>query len=215
MKIEVIKPVKRALELLPKSQREIIEYRFGLDGKKPRVLQEIADKRKLTRERIRQIESIAIKTLREDKCLELLTSTIKQIEKTLDQCNSVAHEDTICELNNVVTQKEKNYVSFLLTIGDSFKKSKATDELAEFWYTSEKNKDDINNIIHKLNKKISKEKESVFTLKDMQNLFSKNTSNKDFAKTPERYIHLSRKVGKNTRGEYGHIRNPEISMNSP
>jgi len=45
-------------------EREIIERRFGLNGKKPQTLEELGTHFGLTRERIRQIEAKTLKTLR-------------------------------------------------------------------------------------------------------------------------------------------------------
>jgi RNA polymerase primary sigma factor len=57
------KMMKLVQKLKPKEQQVVI-YRFGLDNANMMTLEEIGDKLKLTRERIRQIELIAIKKLK-------------------------------------------------------------------------------------------------------------------------------------------------------
>jgi RNA polymerase primary sigma factor len=52
------------LNTLTASEREILKMRFGLDGEKPLSLQQIGEKFKLSKERIRQIEKKAIRRLR-------------------------------------------------------------------------------------------------------------------------------------------------------
>ena len=52
------------LKTLTESERKIISMRFGLDGYEPMSLQQIGDKFKLSKERIRQIEKKAIRRLR-------------------------------------------------------------------------------------------------------------------------------------------------------
>jgi RNA polymerase primary sigma factor len=60
--------VRAALGELDAKEREVIELRFGLDREgDPRTLQEVGDMLKLSRERIRQIESRAKEKLRRSK----------------------------------------------------------------------------------------------------------------------------------------------------
>lgn len=51
------------LATLSRKESEIIQYRFGLNGKSPLSLKEIGDRYNLTKERIRQIEKKALKRL--------------------------------------------------------------------------------------------------------------------------------------------------------
>jgi RNA polymerase primary sigma factor len=55
--------VRRALQALPKREREVIEMRFGLTGSQPRTLEEVGRAFNVTRERIRQIENHTLKKL--------------------------------------------------------------------------------------------------------------------------------------------------------
>ncbi len=52
------------LDYLDPRERKIIDARFGLDGQKPRTLEEVGEEFQVTRERIRQIQNIALKKLR-------------------------------------------------------------------------------------------------------------------------------------------------------
>lgn len=52
------------LEILDERERKIIFSRFGLDGGKPRTLEEVGKKFGVTRERIRQLQNIALSKLR-------------------------------------------------------------------------------------------------------------------------------------------------------
>jgi RNA polymerase primary sigma factor len=57
--------VRDMLSSLNKRELTIIEERFGLDGRADKTLEEIAEKFGLTRERIRQLQNIALSKLRE------------------------------------------------------------------------------------------------------------------------------------------------------
>lgn len=52
------------LEVLDERERRIIDARFGLAGQKPKTLEEVGQEFGVTRERIRQLENIALKKAR-------------------------------------------------------------------------------------------------------------------------------------------------------
>jgi RNA polymerase primary sigma factor len=55
--------VGRALAVLPRREREVLELRFGLSGQRPQTLEEVGQAFNVTRERIRQIENHTLKKL--------------------------------------------------------------------------------------------------------------------------------------------------------
>lgn len=66
------KAIKAVLETLSNREKEVIIARFGLNGKRPQTLDEIAAEYKLTKERIRQIEHTALHKLRNPMRLDTL-----------------------------------------------------------------------------------------------------------------------------------------------
>jgi RNA polymerase primary sigma factor len=56
--------INRFLNHLDEREAEIIRLRFGLDGEKPRTLEEVGEVFNVTRERVRQIQNIALRKLR-------------------------------------------------------------------------------------------------------------------------------------------------------
>jgi RNA polymerase primary sigma factor len=64
--------VARALAALPSRDREVLELRYGLNGRQPMTLEEVGAAFGVTRERIRQIENNTLKRLKampESQCL--------------------------------------------------------------------------------------------------------------------------------------------------
>ena len=68
--------INSVLTTLTEKEAEIIQYRFGLNGKSPLSLKEIGDRYHLTKERIRQIEKKALKRLQHPSRRQLLESYI-------------------------------------------------------------------------------------------------------------------------------------------
>lgn len=61
---QLIESLDKALKTLTPREQDVIESRYGLKNKKPQTLDEIGKRHGVTRERIRQIESKALKKLK-------------------------------------------------------------------------------------------------------------------------------------------------------
>ena len=68
--------INAVLETLSAKEREVIEWRFGLNGRKPLSLKEIGTRFSLTKERIRQIEKAALRRLTLSNRAEVLESYV-------------------------------------------------------------------------------------------------------------------------------------------
>jgi RNA polymerase primary sigma factor len=68
--------IRTMVASLDGKEREVIRMRFGLDGEEPRTLQEIGEELKLSRERVRQIESRAKEKLRRSQRAQALRGTL-------------------------------------------------------------------------------------------------------------------------------------------
>lgn len=64
---DLFERVPHLLENLDERERKILHYRFGLDGTKPKTLEELGKILGFSKERIRQLEDSAIKKLRANK----------------------------------------------------------------------------------------------------------------------------------------------------
>ncbi len=68
--------LRKAVAELGKKEREVMRLRFGLDGGEPKTLQEVGDRLKLSRERVRQIELRAKEKLRQSTRLQGVKSSL-------------------------------------------------------------------------------------------------------------------------------------------
>ncbi|MBR1681399.1 sigma-70 family RNA polymerase sigma factor, partial [bacterium] len=64
LKTNLFTSIPHLLENLDERERKILHYRFGLDGTKPKTLEELGKILGFSKERIRQLEDLAIKKLR-------------------------------------------------------------------------------------------------------------------------------------------------------
>jgi len=68
--------INAVLKTLTEKEREVIQYRFGLNGRRAMSLKEIGQRFNLTKERIRQIEKNALKRLSQTNRSEILESYV-------------------------------------------------------------------------------------------------------------------------------------------
>jgi len=66
--------ISRVISILSEKEREIIKLYFGLEANQPHSYEDISDKVKLTRERVRQIKEKALKKLRKSSKSRILKS---------------------------------------------------------------------------------------------------------------------------------------------
>ena len=205
--------VDKALESLTDQQRRVLVLRFGLDGKEKRTLQEIADEYSLTRERIRQVQNMAVAALRKDECATLLTSTIAHLEEMLQKCGGATSADALCASCEFATKAEQNYIHLLLAVGDSFYVSDATDDIDHYWYIDKKRKEAIDATLERVHNDVESRGEMLLTDEDMKKLF--NTLGAEYEEhlpSYDRAMNLSMKVNQNPLGEWGLATNPEIAL---
>lgn len=90
-----LEKVTPLLAVLDKRELKIIEARFGLDGQKPRTLEEVGQEFNVTRERIRQLQNIALKKLRralqkkDNPTPHIKNGTIKTKKKVVKEVTAI------------------------------------------------------------------------------------------------------------------------------
>ena len=79
--------IKSVIDRLEDREAEIIQLRFGLDGNRPLTLEEVGERFDITRERVRQIQNIAIHKMR-----RLMTDNERQRSKEEVQKERIEQE---------------------------------------------------------------------------------------------------------------------------
>ena len=63
LETDILKHVREMMQVMDPREATVLRMRFGLDDMEPRTLKEIGEQLSLTRERVRQIETEALKKL--------------------------------------------------------------------------------------------------------------------------------------------------------
>ena len=111
--IEVLKQdVRKLLDdcNLTDREKEIINLRFGLDNDEPMTLQDIGEKYHISRERIRQIETLALIKLRRSRYIKKLADYMQYPEKSLKNIDIYREKHSIPDYTRKAFLKEKSLV---------------------------------------------------------------------------------------------------------
>jgi hypothetical protein len=193
-------------EFSPKQQKVIVG-RFGLKTGKRLTLQEIGDELGITRERVRQIEELGIKKLRE-KVKERAADFIKEAEKCLGEAGGVRKdglfmEDMYKKGGFMQTKNCDTKIRFVFLVAGSPLYHKEDDDFNPFWYDDKKNEkrflDFVKNTAHLLE---TGEKEKI----SKDSLYTSQCT--DLASC--HLLSIPKHFGVNVFGEFGLRTSPEI-----
>jgi hypothetical protein len=204
--------VKKLLQALPERSRTVIEARFGLGTSPDRVtLESIGKKWGITRERVRQIENHALTSLRKSPAFGEAQAAFDELERIVDSLGGIVCED---DLLNFITKDKamQNHIYFLLVLGDPFKYQKEDDEVRRCWYVDPQLSDKIQNALKSLYEGLSDEDlipEGEMITRFLKELEDINDKHKD-EEVLKRWLSISKRIGKNPLGEWGHSASPNV-----
>jgi len=204
--------VKKLLTSLPERSRVVLEARFGLGANPERVtLESIGKRYGITRERVRQIENHALNQLKKSDAFEQAQEAFKELERIVDSLGGIVCEDDL--LNFITKDKSmQNHIYFLLVLGDPFKYRKEDDEVQRCWFVDPQLAKKVKDALKRLYEGLSDEDlipegEMIDRfLKELQDINDKHR-NDEVAK---RWLRISKRVGKNPLGEWGHAHSPNV-----
>ena len=164
-KVDIDSLVKKALQLDDKRSRDIVLHRFGLKKPEKRTLASLGKELGLTRERVRQIEAAALKSIRERikeekqtlAFLELTEGYLKSVSK-LRRSDLLAHDIAIlCGIGGHTPIFENKLVFLAKVLGRPYIKDE-TQETHAIWHLD----DEIHSMANQLVKRLLKYKEHDF-----------------------------------------------------
>lgn len=201
---------------LPKRQRDIIVRRFGLLGKEPQTLASLGEEYGITRERVRQIENAALKSIRGEA--QDNADAVSFLEKAIEHIESLGGlrraDLLVDDLKFVFKDHDVSepYVSLLFAI---FKKPQIFGENSEFypfWYIGEDHVKELKSFVKKVRTLLKSKKEMLVERKEFDQLFAQATKQhkiKEFIAL--NYLLNSKKFSVNPFGDFGLVEWPEIT----
>lgn len=196
------------VDVLAKRQKDVINQRFGLSGNKPKTLAALGSKYGVTRERIRQIEAAALRTLAKavENNKELKMAYEKSVSH-IDNLGGVRRADMLVEDIKFVLKDKTINASTIELLFSIFKKPNFFAENKEFypfWYTSQEKLKSNKEFISKVAKTLKNKKEEIISKKKFDELFYQTVKSHSISENvAANFVLNSKKFAVNPYGDFG------------
>jgi len=191
-------------------QKKVLTKRYGLDSVQEMTLAELGKSFGVTRERIRQIESLALSDVRkkskEGHLNELTSTVVEALKKT----GGVRKEDhLLSEIKHFASEADAaanfaNQVRFLLEISKVVVYHREDESLNSHWHLSQSHQKKALDFLDALVKHLKDKKHATLHDKQFDAFFHEVVSlhklEKDVA---SHYVAISKKFGANIYGDFG------------
>jgi len=209
------------LSCLDLRHRDIIMSRYGLNNGEPLTLQAIGNKYKITRERVRQIESVGLGILRKSLDTPYLKTFIQTASLKLKEVGGVLREDQFfADLKQSLKDNNDkaifvNHARFLLELSKNFLnyRDKYDNDCHYHWHLSGKDKKKAYDFIAKFALELDKNRAHILENNaKFDELFNSLVSEAKISPDVGRnYLSISKKFGSNPFNIKGLNSWPEIN----
>ncbi len=191
------------LDDLPGRTKDVILRRFGLkEASEPETLESIGDSYQITRERVRQIEKEGLKKL--SKKIKKHGEVLDSFGERIDDFGGLKREDRLVYVLGDRDYQNKNYITFLLSLGDFFDKNNENKEFFAHWLTDKQSISTAEDIIQNSYDKLKSKKKPV-PIEELKS--SPDYPTHKFIS----YLEISKDVKQGPQGLYGLKEWPEVS----
>jgi len=197
------------LRKINKRAAKVLINRFGIEAKKKQSLSKIGGQLKITRERVRQIESSALKQLRKIRKNEEFKTLIESVVKIIERQGGLSLEVFISgSLSPNLSQTEENQLMFILNCTSDLVFNKATLKNQSFWSLKDGvNKKQVNQVdqfvinqLNKINKSIKlKDIKNIILESEWSELFSEENGSRKLTM----FLLIDKLLKRNLLGEWG------------
>jgi len=158
--LQAFEPARQVAELLEKLDsraKNIVQKRFGLDGTKPKTLESLGKSYTITRERVRQIESLSVKQLKKTGGASV-NQVNKIIHTTLTEAGGVMEQESLLDVvlgDDNASPTNRAAMLFLLTLSEEVTLFPETSKLKNLWASSRAAFDKLVALLSKLEQALS------------------------------------------------------------
>ena len=205
---------KDLLTGLPERSLKVLTDRYGLSAKgESRTLDAIGREYGITRERIRQIENHGLTAVRESEIYAAKAEALEELKQAIHTLGSVVAEETI--LARVPkSESDRNHLVFLLTVGHHFADRREDANFKARWHVDEQLALAVERALANLYESI--EASRLTPEEEFVELFGKLLKQEGVKNRPPdvlvRWLHISKRIGKNPLGEWGRIESPHVRI---
>lgn len=210
-----IKPkivTKRLLGVLSDRAKDVVVARFGLgsDSEK-KTLEAIGQKYGITRERVRQIENYALVTIRKSDVYAKEEATFTELSKVIEGLGGIVSEEDFLD-HLAKDASTQNHYHFLLVVGEMFTYERENADFAHRWHIDSRHARTVEDALKDLYQNLSDDDlipESDFISHFLEHLqdVAEEYRNDEIAR---RWLGISKRVGRNALGEWGHAASPNV-----
>ncbi len=206
------KVTKRITSQLATRASDVIMNRFGLttDGKR-KTLEEIGKKYNITRERVRQVEDVALNSIKKSDVYKGEQAVFDELKVLVNKLGSIVAEHEL--LAHISKDKAtQNHIHFFLVLSDAFKKHREDDHFHARWSVDDQITEKVHETLKKLyaglnDEDLVTEAEMIKKFFEHMKEVSEEYKNEEIAR---RWLSMSKTVSKNPLGEWGKASSPNI-----
>lgn len=195
------------LKSLPRRTRDILVQRFGLFGGKKYTLENIGEKYKITRERVRQIEKDGIIQAR--KKAKSFFSDIHFLDEKMNSFGGIKREDFLIKdiAGDESSEEEDNCIVLFLHLCEDFLRFPGNKNFFSFWAKNEKLAVEMKVLVEEV-VGILADNGKLMSLDQIRSKIESKEVSVEFLFSA---IEISKQIKENESGMYGLSKWPEIN----
>jgi hypothetical protein len=188
---------------------EILKARFGLKKEEKKSLSMIGKKMGITRERVRQLESNALKKIKKSKKNEEFDFVMEKVFKVMEKYEGLVLENVLAEaVFPGISQIDENKLMFILNCNSKLVYNRSTLKNKSFWSLKDGlNKEKINEVNKFIFDYLNKKKKSI-RIEEAFKVISESEFSNDFAGKNAKdklkmFLLVSKDLKRNLLNEWG------------